>query len=117
MSSGRRPEPKPSAEDHRSVFAVARLRTALIRQQAFDGALEQRDVLFAAQAMVTVGHEGKGHRVVAAMLDELERNGYLCRFYKRTPDGRIAEAVYEIYELPTLDKPTLAQPTPELPPP
>ena len=54
---------------------------------------------------------------VAAMLDELERNGYLCRFYKRTPDGRIAEAVYEIYELPTLDKPTLAQPTPELPPP
>ena len=37
---------------------------------------------------------------VAAILDELERNGYLRRHYTRTADGKIAEAVYEIFEEP-----------------
>ena len=46
--------------------------------------------------------------------------GYLQRHYTRTADGKIAEAVYEIFEEPvlcnpTLDKPTLEKPTLELP--
>lgn len=57
---------------------------------------------------------------VSAMLNELEHNGYLQRHYTRTPDGKISEAVYEIFEEPvsknpTLDKPTLEKPTLELP--
>ena len=57
---------------------------------------------------------------VAAILNELERNGYLRRSYTRATDGRIAETVYEIYEEPmpqnpTLDKPTLDIPTLGLP--
>ena len=72
---------------------------------------------------------------VAAILDELERNGYLRRHYTRATDGKIAESVYEIFEepllpdmgvrnvppfqsrdctpvsdFPTLDKPTLEKP-------
>ena len=52
---------------------------------------------------------------VAAMLNELECNGYLRRHYTRTAGGKISEAVYEIFEEsvpqnPTLDKPTLEKP-------
>ena len=52
---------------------------------------------------------------VAAMLNELELNGYLQRHYTRTADGKIAEAVYEIFEQPTLSYPTLDKPTLEKP--
>ena len=52
---------------------------------------------------------------VAAILDELERNGYLRRHYTRTADGKIAEAVYEIFEEPVLKNPTLDKPTLEKP--
>ena len=55
---------------------------------------------------------------IAKALDELERNGYLQRHYTRTADGKIAEAVYEIFEEPVLknlmlDKPTLEKPQAE----
>lgn len=52
---------------------------------------------------------------VAAMLKELELNGYLRRRYTRTTCGLIAEAVYEIFEEPVLCKPTLEKPTLEKP--
>ena len=52
---------------------------------------------------------------VAAMLNELECNGYLRRHYTRTADGKIAEAVYEIFEQPALSYPTLDNPTLEKP--
>ena len=52
---------------------------------------------------------------VAAILDELERNGYLRRHYTRTADGKIAETVYEIFEEPVLKNPTLDKPTLEKP--
>ena len=52
---------------------------------------------------------------VAKALDELERNGYLQRHYTRTTDGKIAEAVYEIFEEPVLKNPTLDKPTLEKP--
>ena len=52
---------------------------------------------------------------VATMLNELESNGYLRRSYKRTVDGRISEAVYEIHEHPALQKPTLDKPTLDIP--
>jgi len=52
---------------------------------------------------------------VAAILDELERNGYLRRHYTRTAGGKIAEAVYKIFEEPVLKNPTLDKPTLEKP--
>ena len=52
---------------------------------------------------------------VAAMLNELEHNGYLQRHYTRAADGKIAEAVYEIFEQPALSYPTLDNPTLEKP--
>ncbi len=52
---------------------------------------------------------------VSAMLDELEQYDYLRRNYIRAVNGRIAEAVYEIYEQPISDNPMLGKPTLDIP--
>lgn len=52
---------------------------------------------------------------VAAMLKELEQNGYLRRRYTRTTGGRISETVYEIFEEPVSDNPTFDKPTLDIP--
>ena len=37
---------------------------------------------------------------IGGMISELEQHGYVKRNYPRSADGKILEAIYEVYEVP-----------------
>ena len=73
---------------------------------------------YSIEGLVKLSSDGRAS--VMAALNELEKFNYLKRSRARDLSGKLGEAVYDIFEqpmsdFPTLEKPTLEKPTLEKP--
>ena len=68
---------------------------------------------YSIEGLVKLSSDGRAS--VMAALNELEKFNYLKRSRTRDLSGKLGEAVYDIFELPKSDFPTLEKPTLEKP--